>query len=123
MVVAFSGWPISRSEQDAGPQEADRDADIVERGWTLVRRDPGGEDGGPQRRGRIEDARQPAADGQFTEADPEPGQRAAEDGHRDEGEEAVSGARGEGRLPAGGQDDAERESAEERTGQHDRRRA
>src|SRR5205823_2141493 len=61
-----------RSEQDAGSQEADRHAEIVESARPLGGCDPGGEDGGPQGRSRVEDARQSAADRQLAEADAEP---------------------------------------------------
>src|SRR5439155_12174140 len=111
------------SEKDAGSQEADRHPEIVEPAWPLSRGDPGGQDGGPQRRGGVQDAGQSAADRDFAEADPEPGQRASEDSHDGEGEQAPSGPGGEGRLPPRGQDHAECEGAEQRASQHEGGRA
>ena len=110
-------------DQDAGTHKADSDAHVVEPARPLRRGNPEGEDGGPQRRRRVQDTGQGAADRQFAEAEPEPWQGAAEDGDGHEGQQALPGARGKRRLPARREDQRDGGQSRGRAQQHHHRRA
>src|SRR5256885_6372942 len=111
-----------RRDQDPRAQETDGHAKVIERAGPLGGSDPVGEHRRPQGRGRVQDAGQRAADRQLTEGDRRPGEQAAEDGHGEEGQQAGSGPGRERRLPARRKDEPERDGAENRSGEHQRRR-
>ena len=108
-------------DEDSRAQETDGHAKVVEAAGPLGGSDPVGEHRGPQRRGRVQDAGQRAADRLLTKSDRRPREQAAQDGHGEERQQAGSRPGRERGLPARRKDEPERDGAEDRSREYQRR--